>query len=211
MPAEQKNVRQTACNLCFVNCGLTVELGGEDGREIVKVRGDEDHPTSRGYICNKAARINYYQNNAARLTGPMRRKADGSYEEVDWDTAIAEVATRLAAIRDEHGGEKIFYYGGGGQGNHLGGAYSAATRRALGMRYASNALAQEKTGEFWVERQMFGGRPEPDFEHAEVAVFIGKNPWYSHGFERSRIHLRALARDPERSIIVLDPRRTWRK
>jgi formate dehydrogenase len=76
------------------------------------------------------------------------------------------------------------------------------------MRYTSNALAQEKTGEFWVERQMFGGRPEPDFEHAQVAVFVGKNPWQSHGFERARPILRAIARDPERHLIVLDPRRT---
>jgi len=76
------------------------------------------------------------------------------------------------------------------------------------MRYASNALAQEKTGEFWMEGQMFGARPEPDFEHAEVAVFVGKNTWHSHGFERARVTLREIARDPKRSMIVLDPRRT---
>ena len=51
-------------------------------------------------------------------------RTDGSFEEIDWDTAIAEVAQRLASIRDEHGGETIFYYGGGGQGNHLGGTYA---------------------------------------------------------------------------------------
>jgi len=28
---------------------------------------------------------------------------------------------RLAAVRDTHGGEAIVPYGGGGQGNHLGG------------------------------------------------------------------------------------------
>jgi anaerobic selenocysteine-containing dehydrogenase len=70
----------SACNLCFVNCGIKVQLGGEDGRQIVKVRGDEDHPTSKGYICNKAARINYYQNNPSRLHSPLRRKPDGFYE-----------------------------------------------------------------------------------------------------------------------------------
>jgi anaerobic selenocysteine-containing dehydrogenase len=76
------------------------------------------------------------------------------------------------------------------------------------MRYASNALAQEKTGEFWVELQMFGGRPEPDFENAEVSVFIGKNPWHSHGFERARVTLLKIAKDADRSLIVIDPRRS---
>jgi anaerobic selenocysteine-containing dehydrogenase len=197
--------KTTGCILCSINCGLEVQI--EDGH-FRRIKGDKSNPRSQGYTCEKPSRLDHYQNHADRLTGPLRRRQDGSFEPIDWDTAIQEVAGKLAALRDAHGGEKIFYYGGGGQGNHLGGAYSAATRRALGMRYSSNALAQEKTGEFWVERQMFGGRPEPDFEHAEVAVFVGKNPWHSHGFERARVILRNIAKDPKRSMIVIDPRRT---
>jgi anaerobic selenocysteine-containing dehydrogenase len=197
--------KTTGCILCSINCGLEVQI--EDGH-FRRIKGDKSNPRSQGYTCEKPSRLDHYQNHADRLTGPLRRRQDGSFEPIDWDTAIQEVAGKLAALRDAHGGEKIFYYGGGGQGNHLGGAYSAATRRALGMRYSSNALAQEKTGEFWVERQMFGGRPEPDFEHAEVAVFVGKNPWHSHGFERARVILRDIAKDPKRSMIVIDPRRT---
>jgi formate dehydrogenase len=197
--------KSTGCILCSINCGLSVQI---EDRHFLRIKGDRANPRSRGYTCEKPSQLDHYQNHADRLTGPHRRRNDGSFEPIDWDTAIAEVASRLAAIRDAHGGDKILYYGGGGQGNHLGGAYSAATRRALGMRYASNALAQEKTGEFWVEQKMFGARPEPDFEHAEVSVFVGKNPWQSHGFERARITLKEIARDPERSMIVLDPRRT---
>ena len=195
----------TSCILCSTNCGLKVQT---EGGHFVKIRGDKANPRSKGYTCEKPAGLDHYQNHVDRLTSPLRRRADGTFEEIDWATAIEEVAARLAAVRDTHGGEKIMYYGGGGQGNHLGGAYSSATRRALGMRYQSNALAQEKTGEFWVERQMFGGRPEPDFEHAEVSVFIGKNPWHSHGFERARVILRDIAKDPERSMIVIDPKRS---
>ncbi|MFT5695232.1 MAG: anaerobic selenocysteine-containing dehydrogenase [Myxococcota bacterium] len=195
----------TACILCSINCGLQVQV--EDGH-LKKIKGDKKNPRSRGYTCEKQAGLDHYQNHNDRLSSPMRRKADGTFEAIDWDTAIDEVSSKLAAIRATHGGEKIFYYGGGGQGNHLGGAYSAATRRALGMRYASNALAQEKTGEFWVEKQMFGARPEPDFENAEVSVFVGKNPWQSHGFERARVVLKNIAKDPNRKMIVLDPRRT---
>jgi anaerobic selenocysteine-containing dehydrogenase len=197
--------KTTGCILCSINCGLQVQV--EDGH-MVKIKGDRSNPRSRGYTCEKPAGLDHYQNHNDRIASPLRRCADGSFEKVGWDTAISEVSARLAEIRDTHGGEKIFYYGGGGQGNHLGGAYSAATRRALGMRYASNALAQEKTGEFWVEQKMFGARPEPDFEHAEVSVFVGKNPWQSHGFERARVTLRQIAKDPKRSMIVLDPRRT---
>ena len=92
-----------------------------------------------------------------------------------------------SASRDTYGGDKIFYYGGGGQGNHLGGAYSGAFLKALGSRYRSNALAQEKTGEAWVDAHLYGGHTRGEFEHAEVSVFIGKNPWMSQSFPRARV------------------------
>jgi anaerobic selenocysteine-containing dehydrogenase len=196
---------KTACVLCSVNCGLEVKV---EGRAIARVRGNKEHVASHGYACEKAQRINYYQSGKDRLDSPMRRRADGSFETIDWDTAIAEVAAGLMRVRDQFGGASIFYYGGGGQGNHLCGAYSTATRRALGSTYASNALAQEKTGEFWVEGRLTGGRPSPDFENAEVAVFVGKNPWQSHGFQSARPTLRKISTDPNRALIVIDPRRT---
>jgi anaerobic selenocysteine-containing dehydrogenase len=198
----------TACILCECNCGIEVRLGGDDGRRFERIRGDKAHPASRGYTCEKALRLDHYQNGRHRLTTPMRRRPDGGYEPIDWDTAIAEVAAGFARVRDAHGGASIFYYGGGGQGNHLNGAYASATRAALGSRYRSNALAQEKTGEFWVNGKLLGGFTRGDVEHAEVAVFVGKNPWQSHSIPRARTTLKEIARDPDRSLVVLDPRRT---
>ncbi len=200
--------KSTACILCECNCGIEVQLGGDDGRHLTKIRGDKAHPASQGYACEKPSRLDLYQNSASRLTKPLRRRDDGSFEEIEWDTAIREVTQKLAAIRDEHGGDKIFYYGGGGQGNHLPGAYSRSTRHQLGMKYSSNALAQEKTGEFWVAGKMLGGGNRSDFEHCEVGIFLGKNPWFSHSIPRARVTLREIARDPDRCLVVIDPRRS---
>ncbi len=202
---------QTACILCSINCGIEIRLGGSDGRDFERIRGDKTHPASHGYTCEKALRLDHYQNGEHRLTTPMRRSVNGDYEPVDWDTAIREVAQGLRAVRDAHGGASIFYYGGGGQGNHLGGGFGAGLRAAVGSEYSANALSQEKTGEFWVDGQLFG-RPRchttGDYEHTEVAVFVGKNPWQSHGFPRARTVLKAIANDPARAMIVIDPRRT---
>ena len=209
MATTTRNWKPTACILCECNCGLEVELGGEGGRHLVRVRGDKRHPSSKGYACEKAHRLDHYQNGRDRLTSPLRRRADGSFEAVDWDTAVREVAERLASVRDRHGGEAIFYYGGGGQGNHLPGAYSTGTRRALGSRWRSSALAQEKTGEFWVTDRMFGvPAMRADFEHCDVALFLGKNPWHSHSIPHARVTLKEIAGDPARTLIVVDPRRT---
>ncbi len=196
--------KQSACILCECNCGIEVQLDEEE-RHIVRLRGDKKHPASAGYLCQKASGLDHYQNGKDRLTSPMRRRPDGSFEAIDWDTAIAEVSDRLMGIRDAHGGDKIFYYGGGGQGNHLPGGYATGIRQILGSRYRSNALAQEKTGEFWVNGKMFGTMVRGDIEHTDCAVFLGKNPWHSHGVARARAWLRDMSKDASRCMIVIDP------
>ena len=86
-----------------------------DGQSIARTKGDENHPASKGYVCNKASRLNYYQNRADRLLTPMRRNQAGGYDAIDWQTAIDDIAMKMTHIRDTQGGDKIFYYGGGGQ------------------------------------------------------------------------------------------------
>lgn len=196
---------KTACILCESNCGIEVRV--EDGH-FTRIKGNKAHVGSKGYTCEKALRLDHYQNHRARLTSPMRRRPDGTYEEVDWDTAIAEVAGRLADVRDTHGGSTIFRYGGGGQGNHLGGVYGQSVAAALGSVYRSNAIAQEKTGEAYVEARLYRAHTRADIEHTEVAVFLGKNPWNSHGFPEARRVLNEIAKDPNRAMVVIDPKRT---
>ena len=198
----------TACNLCYANCGILVKTGGPDGRSIIKVKGDRDHPASRGYICNKAAQINFYQSAKDRIAQPQRRRADGGYDTISWDVAIQEIAQKMAAIKETHGGDKIFRYGGGGQGNHLGGSYFSSVSKALGMRFQSNALAQEKTGYAWMMGRMFGTNVHGEMEHTQCLFIVGKNPWQSNSIQRARVLLKEVSQDPERTLIVVDPRRT---
>ncbi|MEZ4290620.1 MAG: hypothetical protein R3E53_08855 [Myxococcota bacterium] len=64
-----------------------------------------------------------------------------------------------------------------------------------------------KTGEAWVSGRMLGTFTRWA-SALQVGVFLGKNPWFSHGLPRARVTLRELARDPDRCLIVIDPRRT---
>lgn len=180
-------LHKTACILCSLNCGLEIET---DAGRITKVRGDPLHPSSRGYICNKAARLDYYQNHAERLSHPLKRHDDGSFARISWDQATAEIAAELTRIRAVHGRQLL---------------------AAMGSRFAYSALAQEKTGDFWVNGRLFGAQnchPSEDIDHADYVLFIGCNPFHSHGIARARDQLKALKRDPARTMAVIDPRRT---
>ncbi|EPX55593.1 Formate dehydrogenase-O, major subunit [Cystobacter fuscus DSM 2262] len=199
---------QTACILCSRNCGLRVEV---EGSRFTSIRGDEAHPVSKGYLCQKAARLQHYQENADRLEHPLRREPDGSFVRVGWDEALADIARRLIAIRERHGGRAFAFYGGGGQGNHLGGAYSRQLTKAMKSRFVYSALAQEKTGDFWVNGRLFGDQRchlTEDVEHADFVLFIGTNPFQAHGIPNARDTLRELKKDPARQMVVVDPRKT---
>ena len=201
-------IEQTACILCSRNCGLRVET---EGAQIKSVRGDDAHPLSKGYLCQKAARLSYYQEHADRLEHPLRREPDGSFTRVSWSQALGDIAQRLLAIRERHGGRAFAFYGGGGQGNHLGGAYSRQLLKAMKSRFVYTALAQEKTGDFWVNGRLFGDQRchlTEDVEHAEFVLFVGTNPFQAHGIPNARDTLRDLKKDAARTMVVVDPRKT---
>src|SRR2546423_15531142 len=105
---------KTACNLCYVNCGIEVLVN--DAR-VEKVRDDRSNPKSQGYLCNKAARIPYYAHHKDRLTTPLRRRADGGVDMIEWDVAIPQIAERVRAIVDRHVGQRVApYIGQAGRG-----------------------------------------------------------------------------------------------
>ncbi len=200
--------KPTACVLCSENCGLEVQV---EGTRLARIKGDRRHPTSAGYLCDKASHLDHYQNNRDRLTSPLRRGADGSLERVSWDEAIAEIARRIVAIRDEHGPHALAFYGGAGQGNQLALPWAVGFRMAMGTPYMYHALGQEKTGEFWLDGHLFGSQTchtGRDIEHTDYVIFSGTNPWHAHGFPRARKLLRDISNDPKRTMVVIDPRRT---
>src|SRR5215471_16971726 len=99
---------QRVCPFCEATCGLAVEVEGD---RIVGVRGDRDDPFSRGYICPKAYGLKELYHDPDRLRRPVRRTPTG-WEEIGWEEAYDEVASRLIAVRDKHGSDAIGLYSG---------------------------------------------------------------------------------------------------
>lgn len=204
---SNRDWQSTACIMCGNSCGIQVKV--EDDR-IVKVRPDKKNPFSRGYVCNKAQAVGSYQHHNQRVLSPLRRAADGSFEEMDWDAATGEIGKKLRRIMDEHGGKAIALIGGGGQANHLDFPYAVSFLRGLGSRYHYNALGQEYTQKYWINGHMFGSEGldfHPDEHRCDVMLVIGTNPWISHGMQRARVVVKEISNDPNRKLIVVDPRR----
>ncbi len=65
-----KVVKQVCPLDCPDTCSMSVTV--EDGR-AVDLRGDRDHPFTRGFLCRKMARYLDRVNSPDRLMHPMRR------------------------------------------------------------------------------------------------------------------------------------------
>src|SRR5262245_11984437 len=109
MAAAQEIVRTTCPRDCYDTCGIAVIK--RDG-VVRQVRGDPDHPVSRGKLCAKcsAAYTREWLDRRARLTRPLRRvgtKGTGQFEPISWEIAISAIAERLKSLVTTVGAQAI--------------------------------------------------------------------------------------------------------
>jgi anaerobic selenocysteine-containing dehydrogenase len=113
MRHELRTVRAVCPHDCPDTCGLVVTVDDATGR-AVELRGDRDHPFTRGFLCQKVANYLDRVYHPGRLLYPMRRvgrKGEGRFDRVSWAEAIREIAARFRAIAEsEHGPQAILPY-----------------------------------------------------------------------------------------------------
>ena len=100
-------VIRSSCRGCHGVCQVLVHM---DGEKIVRVSGDPDSPTSRGFICPKGAAAPEMLYHPDRIKFPMRRsgaRGENRWERISWDAAISEMADRFDRIRRESGSEYL--------------------------------------------------------------------------------------------------------
>jgi formate dehydrogenase len=106
MATEQ---RVTYCRICEPLCGLVATV--TDG-ELTQIRPDADHPLSKGFACPKGIAMTGVQNDPDRVTHPLKRRPDGTFERTTWDDALDDIGRRLTQTIARHGGESVgWYYG----------------------------------------------------------------------------------------------------
>ncbi len=99
---------------CPDSCGWTVTV---DAGVAVKLRGHPDHPYSHGELCPKVNRFLDRVYSPDRVLHPLRRvgpKGSGEFEQISWDDALDQIATRLHDVISEHGGEAVMPYSDAG-------------------------------------------------------------------------------------------------
>lgn len=199
-----------ACPLdCPDGCSWVVTV--EDGK-AVKLRGNPDHPYTRGALCVKVNRYLEHTRAADRILHPLRRtgpKGSGRFERISWEEALDEISARLRGIVEEHGGEAIWPYQGTGSLGYLQGCEGVAGRRLWNVLGASKhwlniCSAAGNTG-LSLTNGTPGGMDPENFALSRLILLWGTNTLTSGH------HLWKFVQDARANgahVVAIDPIRT---
>ena len=197
--------KKTWCNLCAVTCGLEMEV---ENNKIINVRPDPDSPRSNGYCCRKGRCAKYFVDHGDRLLYPKKRVGD-HYERISWEQAYREISEKAKKILDMHGPRSFALMGGGTPADQTASGTAAPLLMAVGSQYITNPIGVEFMGCWWSSGRIFGSQIhmlEPDDKNCEVIICWGGNAYVSHQIIDSKRIWREFSEDPDKMVIVVDPR-----
>ena len=210
MPAEVKT-HYRACNLCEAICGLEIKTQGD---QVLSIKGDQNDPLSRGYICPKGTAMEDIYTDPDRLRKPVKRQADG-WAEISWEEAFDTVAEKLVAVQEQHGQNAVAFYAGNPNVHNYGSmTHASVLRKAVQSKIHFSATSLDQLPHHLTSYSLYGHQsliPVPDIDHSNYMLIIGGNPLASNGSIMTSPdipkRLKAIQQRGGR-FIVIDPRRT---
>jgi anaerobic selenocysteine-containing dehydrogenase len=202
--------RRTLCPYCGVGCGLLVQI--EDGA-VKRVKGDPEHPSSRGDVCAKAVHLPPALSAPDRLLYPqIRSRRDAELARVPWELAVRFVADRIRETVAAHGPDAVAFYG---SGQLLTEEYYVASKLAKGFlgtnNFDTNSRLCMASAAVGYARSLGSDGPPctyDDIDAADCFFLIGTNTAECHPVTWKRIRKRKLAAPDDVAVIVADPRWT---
>ena len=210
MPEHETRAERSYCRICTAMCGIVVEVEGD---QVVRVRGDRDHPVTHGYMCPKGRALPKMHHHPRRLERPLMR-VGADHHPTSWETCLDDLGARLRRIVTEHGPAAVGIFFGSGVGMDAAGYRAAqALHAALGTPARFSPLTIDGTAKTLVA-SLVGGfpgfSPRPDYDNTHLVIYVGINPMVSHGHTIAMPNpaqtIRATARKGE--VWVIDPLHT---
>ena len=203
-------VKHSYCRQCLAVCGLLVTV---DGDRIVAVRGDPDHPVTRGYTCAKGRALGAMHHAPDRLDRPMLRRR-GRLVPVAWDELLDDLASSFGRVTGRAGPDAVGTYFGSLSGwDPAGRAVGETFHRRLGSRSRYTSTTTDCPAKPLVAQAVLGHAaitPLPDLDSIAMLLLVGTNPVVSHGHTWALpdpvVALRAVRQRGE--VWVVDPRTT---
>ena len=204
---KKKDVQKkvvTTCPYCGVGCQL--ELWIKDNK-IVKVKGADTVP-NYGATCVKGRFGLDFVQRPDRLSKPLVRK-DGKLVECSWDEALDTVASKLGAIKKEHGPAALAGLSSAKCTNEENFVFQKFVRAAFASNNVDHCARLCHSSTVVGLARSFGSgamtNSIEELEQAEVILVTGSNTTETHPVIATRIKKAVLFHGAK--LIVIDPRR----
>ncbi len=171
MPDARHSVCALDCPDC---CALLINV--EDGKGS-HLRGDPEHPVTRGFLCGKVARYLEREYSPDRLLHPQKRsgaKGEGKFQRISWDEALDTIADRLKCTAAEYGSESILPYSYAGTMGLLNGSAPSRFFHRLGASRLDRTICSSAGGAGLIKTLglRYGTEPE-QFAHSKLIIAWG--------------------------------------
>ncbi|MFD2924066.1 formate dehydrogenase subunit alpha [Halobacillus naozhouensis] len=187
MREERIKKTKTVCTYCGVGCSFDVWT---KDRKVLKVEPSAESPANGISTCVKGKFGWDYVNSEDRLTKPLIRRGD-SFEEVEWNEAIAYVAERIKEIKAEKGADDLGFISSSKATNEESYLMQKLSRQVIGTNNVDNCsrYCQSPATKGLFRTVGHGGDSGSidDIAKADLVITIGSNTAESHPVLASRI------------------------
>lgn len=187
----------TICRICDDRCGILVT---DDAHNTV-IRGNPDHPISKGFICFKGKNFGAVHRAPDRLTSPLKRD-HGGWKEISYDEAVDTLVDHLLRVRDRYGPQSVIFYKGEALKHFEATQYIRHLANAFGSPNYISVASLCHVSKVMGHSLTYGGVPHPDFGKVNAVVIWGSNT--SASYPRTFADLKKAVRRGTK-LIVIDP------
>ncbi|ASF39171.1 formate dehydrogenase subunit alpha [Halobacillus halophilus] len=187
MREERIDKTKTVCTYCGVGCSFDVWT---KDREILKVEPHPESPANGISTCVKGKFGWDYVNSDDRLQKPLIRRGD-TFEEVEWEEAIAYAVRRMNEIKAEKGADHLGFISSSKATNEESYLMQKISRQVIGTNNVDNCsrYCQAPATKGLFRTVGYGGDSGSidDLAKSELVMTIGSNTAESHPVLASRI------------------------
>ncbi len=199
-------VRGACPHDCPDTCALITDV---QGGIAIKVHGNPAHAHTHGTLCAKVSKYTERTYHAERILHPLKRvgpKGSGKFEQVSWDAALADIASRLQSIAARNPQAILPYSYAGTMGLVQAEGMAARFWHKLGASLLDRTICSSAGTEGLVHT--LGGKVGMKvefFAQAKLIIIWGSNSITSN------LHFWRYAQEAKRNgakLICIDPRKT---
>ena len=198
----------TTCGGCYADCAFRARVVRDEAGAPVRVEAEtpvEGHPTACRALCRRGRhRLEMpFSDEGERVLHPLRRRADGGFEEVSWEEAYAGIAARLAEVIEGRGARSLALTTGVPSSARY---WAARLMHALGSPnvYGADGACEVSRLTGW--EHTLGYSPASDLARTDCIMYLGRSLVDSSTM--AAVDALSAARARGAKIIVADPRRS---